>query len=60
MRILINRILFALQMFPTKNPNVTNWIYDHRISSTAYPDGSRHIYLGGININRIKNKKVFI
>jgi len=52
---IIERIVFALKMFPTKNPNTdTNWLYDHRIKSTAYPDGTRSEYFGGVNINRIR------
>ena len=55
---IIDRILFAFKMYPTKNPNVSNWLYDHRIKSTAYSDGTRHEYLGGIHISRINVKKV--
>ena len=51
---ILDRIVFAFKMYPTKNPNTTNWLYDHRIKSTAYPDGSSVDYFGGIHINRIR------
>jgi hypothetical protein len=55
---ILDRILFAFKMFPTKNPTTPNWLYSHRIASTAYPDGTRYEYVGSININDLKRKKV--
>lgn len=56
---IIDRIVFAFKMFPTKNPNTDkNWLYTHRIASSAYPDGSKYEYINGININELGRKKV--
>lgn len=55
---LIDRIVYAAQMFPTRNPTSPNWLYSHRIASTAYPDGTRYEYLNGCHISQIKRKKV--
>lgn len=57
---IIDRTLFAFKMFPTRNPTSPNWLYSHRIASTAYPDGSRYEYVGSINIKDLKRKKVKI
>lgn len=53
---IIDRIVYAFRMYPTKNPN--NWIYTHKIASSAYPDGSKHEYVNGCNINEINRNKV--
>ena len=55
---IIDRIVYAFKMYPTKNPNTQNWLYKHRIASTAYPDGSKYEYINGISINDLGRKKV--
>ena len=57
---LLDRILFAVQMFPTKNPNSYNWLYDHRLKSTAYPDGTRIEYLTKVGPKDFHRNKVKI
>jgi hypothetical protein len=51
---LLDRILYALEMFPTKNPNTIVC----RIASTAYGDGTRVEYLNGCDIKDLKRPKV--
>ena len=56
---ILDRIVFAFKMYLTKNHNTTkNWLYTHRITSTAYPDGSKYEYINGISINDLGRKKV--
>jgi len=51
---LLDRILYALEMFPTKNPNSLKC----KIASTAYGDGTRIEYLNGIDIKDLNRTKV--
>lgn len=54
---IVDRILFAFKMYTTKNTN-SNWLYEHKIASSAYPNGDRFEYLNGININELGRKKI--
>lgn len=55
---MFDRILYALEMFPTKNQNGSNWLYEHKIKSSAYPDGTHYEYLNGAHISEVKRNKV--
>lgn len=49
----IERIIYAFQMYPTKNLNAVTGI-----SRTAYPDGTVSEYLGAILPSELKRNKV--
>jgi hypothetical protein len=50
---LTDRIIYAFQMYPTKNPNVVTGV-----SRTALPDGTINEYLGAILPSELKRNKV--
>lgn len=50
----IDRIVFAVEMYPTKNPNTIVC----KIASTAYGDGTRVEYLNGCDIKDLNRPKV--
>jgi hypothetical protein len=47
------RLIYALGMYPTNNPNTVTGVI-----RTAYPDGSKHEYLGAIKPSELTRKKV--
>lgn len=50
---IIQRIIYAFEMYPTKNPNVVTGV-----ASTCYKDGTRDVYLGAIHPKELNRKKV--